>query len=156
MGSKVEKPFIQSIIDEIKEELREDAESHVINRCRSKYKDLIQMGYFKYREEKKQMQGSSRKQMGSALDQNYEEDVIPQRERLNVMGAIMHPIDNKNYMSTIAVVNKFGELVAHKDFLHLMPPRKTRQKQDGGGQAQQMRPGEEEENAKHLDTMRQI
>jgi len=57
------------------------------------------------------------------------------------MGAIMHPIDNKNYMATIAVVDKFGELVHHKDFLHLIPPRKQRPK-DG---EYIKRPGEDEE-----------
>jgi hypothetical protein len=28
-------------------------------------------------------------------------------------------------MVTVAVVDKYGELVAHKDFMHLMPPRKA-------------------------------
>jgi hypothetical protein len=47
------------------------------------------------------------------------------------MGATFHPIDNKNnFLATIAVVDQFGELVAHKDFLHLIPPRK-RQPKDG-------------------------
>jgi len=50
--------------------------------------------------------------------------MIPQRERLVVMGAVFHPIDNKNYSATIAVLDKYGELVAHKNFLFLIPPRK--------------------------------
>jgi len=66
------------------------------------------------------------------------------------MGAIMQPIDNKNYMTTIAVVDKFGELVAHKELLHLIPPRRPRQRTDG--MAPPVRPGEEEENAKHEAT----
>lgn len=55
-----------------------------------------------------------------------EEDIIPQRERLTVMGAIMHPIDNRNFLTTVAIVDEFGELVAHRDFLYIIPPRKPR------------------------------
>lgn len=39
------------------------------------------------------------------------------------MGAILHPIDNRNFMTTIAIVDYYGELVAHRDFLNLIPPR---------------------------------
>lgn len=53
-----------------------------------------------------------------------DDEIIPQRERLVVMGAVFHPIDNKNYSTTIAVLDKYGELVAHKNFLFLIPPRR--------------------------------
>jgi hypothetical protein len=39
------------------------------------------------------------------------------------MGAILHPIDNRNFMRTIAIIDHYGELVAHKDFFNLIPPR---------------------------------
>ena len=39
--------FLQSIINEIKIELREDAESYVIRQSTKKYQDLIQKAYFK-------------------------------------------------------------------------------------------------------------
>ena len=42
------------------------------------------------------------------------------------MGALMHQIDANNYIVTIAVVDKYGELVAHKDFMRLLPPRKRK------------------------------
>jgi hypothetical protein len=42
------------------------------------------------------------------------------------MGAIMHPIDNRNYLTTVAIVDEFGELIAHRDFLYIIPPRKPR------------------------------
>jgi hypothetical protein len=64
------------------------------------------------------------------------------------MGAIMHPIDTRNFLTTIAVVDQYGELVAHKDFLHLLPPRKKREPRDGQPMPP-MRHGEEEELKKH-------
>ena len=33
------------------------------------------------------------------------------------MGALMHQIDPNNYIVTIAVVDKYGELVAHKELM---------------------------------------
>jgi len=63
------------------------------------------------------------------------------------MGAIMHPIDNRNFLTTIAVVDQYGELVAHKDFLHLLPPRKKIVRE--GQPIPPMRHGEEEEQKKH-------
>lgn len=48
------------------------------------------------------------------------------------MGVILQQLDNNNSVVTVAVLDKYGELVAHKDFLHLIPPRKARpaQKRD--------------------------
>ena len=40
------------------------------------------------------------------------------------MGAIMHQIDANNYVVTVAIVDKFGELVQTKDFMRLLRPRK--------------------------------
>ena len=42
------------------------------------------------------------------------------------MGALMHQIDAQNFIVTIAVVDKYGELVAHKDLMRLLPPRKRK------------------------------
>jgi len=36
----------------------------------------------------------------------------------------MQQLDMFNFVVTVAVVDRFGELVAHKDFMHLLPPRK--------------------------------
>ena len=68
------------------------------------------------------------------------------------MGAIMHPIDNRNFLTTVAIVDEFGELIAHRDFLYIIPPRKPRQRPDGA--PIQMRPGEEEERKKHEEDKR--
>ena len=35
---------------------------------------------------------------------------------MSVLGAVMQQIDMHNYVVTVAVVDKLGELVAHKDF----------------------------------------
>ncbi len=51
------------------------------------------------------------------------DEYIKARERLCVMGALMHQIDANNYIVTIAVVDEYGELIAHKDFMRLLPPR---------------------------------
>lgn len=36
----------------------------------------------------------------------------------------MHQIDANNYVVTVAIVDKFGELVQTKDFMRLLRPRK--------------------------------
>ena len=49
-GSKYGPPgksFLTSIIDEVIQELKEDAENFVVDECSKKYQDLIEMGYFK-------------------------------------------------------------------------------------------------------------
>jgi hypothetical protein len=51
------------------------------------------------------------------------EEIIKPKERLVVMGAVMHQIDANNYIVTIAVVDKYGNLIHHKDFMRLLPPR---------------------------------
>ena len=50
--------------------------------------------------------------------------MIPDRERLNVLGAIMQRVDVNQFVITVAVVDKYGELVAHRDFTHLYRTRK--------------------------------
>ena len=55
-----------------------------------------------------------------------EAELIKDRDRVSVMGALMHQIDANNYIVTVAVVDKYGELVAHKDFMRLLPPRKRK------------------------------
>jgi len=110
-------------MDEIKEELREDAETYVINQCGDKYRGMINTGYFKKENENRILQNKS-----TGGSKKFEDDIIPQRERLNVLGAVMYPIDNRNYMTQIAVIDQYGELVNHMDFYHIIPPRKSKPK----------------------------
>lgn len=42
------------------------------------------------------------------------------------MGALMHQISANNYIVTISVVDKFGDVVAYKDFMRLLPPRQRK------------------------------
>lgn len=40
----------------------------------------------------------------------------------------MTQIDPRNYQVTIAIVDQYGELVAQKEFSHIIPPREPRTK----------------------------
>ena len=55
----------------------------------------------------------------------------------------MHQIDANNFMVTIAVVDKYGELIAHKDFMRLLPPRKRKPRQSTSQPEQQLTGGGE-------------
>ena len=57
---------------------------------------------------------------------NSSAEKIPQRVRLNVMGAYMTPIDARNYSATLVIVDQYGELVSHREFSHIIPPRESR------------------------------
>lgn len=72
LAKKGQKPFVQSIIQEVKEELREDAESHVISLCKEKYSELIDMGYFKLED-----QNGPHKYLMEKRDQSAEDDYLP-------------------------------------------------------------------------------
>jgi hypothetical protein len=50
------------------------------------------------------------------------------------MGALMHQIDQNNYLVTVAVVNKYGDVVQHQDFKRLLPPKIRRQMPGPDGQ----------------------
>lgn len=106
--SRKAKTFSACIQQEVKNELREDAETWVLKECKTSYEKLIKKGYFKIENQ----------------HFNEFEDGIWQRDRLNVMSAILYPLDNKNcFATTLAIVNKNGELAYQKDLNHLLPPR---------------------------------
>ena len=109
---------------------------------------MIQMGFFST--------GSENNLQGQKRLDAYEDDIIPQRERLTVMGAILHPIDNRNYMATVAIVDKFGDLQCHKDFLHLVKPRTRKAKNDGTGQQMRQQTLDESELKKHEEAKMQL
>ena len=46
------------------------------------------------------------------------------------MGAIMHQIDAYNHVVTVAVVDKYGELMQTRDFMRLLPPRKRKTREN--------------------------
>jgi hypothetical protein len=51
--NKGQKSFLTSILDEIKIELKEDAERHVTSCCSQRYKELMDTGYFKIQNEQR-------------------------------------------------------------------------------------------------------
>ena len=137
-SGKATKSLYVSILNEIQAELKDDAEKFVLRECIAKYENLIQTGFFI----------RSEQSGNSILDQkkgDIHQDIIPQRERLTVMGVIVHPINNRDFLTTVAVVDTHGELVAHKDFLHIRPPKKRR-----------VQEGEEEQPILERDRQQQI
>ena len=128
----VNKILEPEIIKEVRDEIREEAESFVVNKCKNLYKELLMTGPFqtstvdaltiKQPEQKKKGKGAA------------DGEIIKDRERLCVMGALMHQIDANNYIVTIAVVDRFGDLVAHKDFIRMLPPRKRKPQGDKDAQ----------------------
>ncbi len=123
-----QKVLVQDIVSEIKTELHEAAENCVIQRCQEKFRELLMTGPFQCATSSGgdlQRQQSSEE---SKRNKKGKEEVIKGREQLNVMGVILHQIDSMNQIVSCAVVDQFGELVVHKDFMHLMPPRKMGEK----------------------------
>lgn len=113
------KILTQEITKEIREELKEEAETFVINKCKENYRQLLMTGPFTTK-------------TASADDDRNPDDFefesrdklikqhIKDRERNVVMGVLMHQIDAKNYVATVAVVDEYGELVENKDFMRLI------------------------------------
>jgi transcriptional accessory protein Tex/SPT6 len=113
----LEKLNSKELEHEVREELREEAELIVIAKCREKYRDLLATGPYTT-----QSDGGENDmfQDAEAKKKSNENDLIKERQRLSVLGAVMQQIDMYNFVVTIAVVDRFGELVAHKDFMHLI------------------------------------
>ena len=61
-----------------------------------------------------------------------EEELIPDRSRCTVMGMIIHHRDQNTCIVTVAIVDKYGELIKVKNFHDLMPPSKFVAKAQGG------------------------
>ena len=120
----VEKLLINELIKELREEIKEEVEAYVIAKCKETYRRLLMTGPFTTKEvapgEGYQDQQEETKRAGRRQDN----EIIKDRERNCVMGAIMHQIDANNYVVTVAIVEKYGELVQTRDFMRLLPPRK--------------------------------
>jgi len=102
---------------EIKQEMLESAENFVIQECKKTFKDsYINVGPFSCRE------GQNAENLPPMIPKKFRKmaPIIPDRERLNVMGVILDKVDNRNSIVTIAIVDKYGELVANKDFMNLL------------------------------------
>lgn len=154
----IEEIMAKEIVKEVRDELFQEAEQCVIAKCKREYTKMLETGPFRTplagQELEKPDQLPTRKK-------GYEEIIKP-KERLCVMGALMHQIDANNYLVTVAVVNKYGILVHHKDFMRLLPPRVKRQRQgmmDRPGQKDPLNgevPKTEEEKEHEVDKQRVI
>ena len=113
----------KELIKEVRDELQQEAETFVINNCKRAYAEQLMNGPF-HKMPVAGEQVEAPEVPAAKLRRN--EDIIKPKERLVVMGALMHQIDANNYMVTVAVVDKYGELIAHKDFMRLLPPRKRK------------------------------
>ena len=124
----VDQLLTKEIIKELREEIKEEAESFVIARCKEAYKNLLMTGPFTTRELGIQddMAMPDQEEQPGKRGKKQEAELIKDRDRVSVMGALMHQIDANNYIVTIAVVSQYGELIAHKDFMRLLPPRKRK------------------------------
>ena len=81
------------------------------------------MGYFKISSETQNSNWPSNKRFSNEIYNAPvpEDDFIQQRQRVNVMGAILNQIDNKNFMTTVAIVDKYGKYLESKEFTHQLP-----------------------------------
>ena len=117
----------------MREELREAAEHFVISKCREAYRHLLMTGPFQTTSEVQPARNASLNAPDDATTNkrqatlHKETEIIKDRERLCVMGALMHQINANNFIVTVAVVDKLGDLVAYKDFMRLLPPRSRKQ-----------------------------
>lgn len=98
------------ISKEIREELTDQAEEQVIKRCQEKYKAALMTGPFSCEEFNKRTEERSTRRK-----ENEDDVFIPDRPRCTVMGVILQQIDQNTSIVTVAIVDKYGELVAHKD-----------------------------------------
>jgi len=117
----VDQLLTKEIIKELREEIKEEAESFVITKCKKAYKELLMTGPFTTRGMgmPEDMLMQDEEQTGKR-GKKQEAELIKDRDRVCVLGALMHAIDAHNYIVTVAVVDKYGELKGHQDFMRLL------------------------------------
>lgn len=126
---------MKELIAELRDEIKEEAETFVIAKCKDTYRRLLLTGPFTTKDSMREgYQEEETKRSGWRQDN----EIVKDRERNVVMGAIMHQIDANNYVVTVAIVDKYGELVQTRDFMRLLPPRKRRDMAGRGGEDQPM------------------
>ena len=110
----VDKLLINELIKEIRQEIKEEAEVFVIAKCKEAYKRLLMTGPFTTKEGGLGENGADHhmeeRKRGATIEMT-DNDIIKDRERNRVMGAIMHQIDANNYVVTVAFVDQYGELL---------------------------------------------
>lgn len=123
----VDKLLTREVIAEMREEIKEEAEAFVIAKCKLAFRALLMTGPFTTRE--LGMGDDYARQSDDGPRRGLSHNIIKDRDRICVLGAIMHQIDANNYVVTVAVVDKYGELKATSDFMRLLPPRANKRAQ---------------------------
>lgn len=123
----IDQLLVPEITEEIKTELYISSENAVIKKCQESYRSLLMTGPFSCEELQKKTDYDEPRR-----EKRIEDDIIKDRPRCVVMSVILHQIDSNNSVSTVAVVDQYGELVANCDLIHLMPPRKFNPKPQAG------------------------
>ncbi|CDW91618.1 transcription elongation factor spt6 [Stylonychia lemnae] len=127
--------LIPDLTQEIRDELRQSSESNVIQVCQQTYRDLLMTGPFSCEEFSKTSRDERESGGFPGKSRKPDEDsyaYIPDRPRCTVMGVIIQQLDSINQIVSVAIVDKYGELVGQADLLHLMPPRKFNLQQNPG------------------------
>lgn len=139
--------LIPELTREIKAELFESAEEFVIRQAQEAYEHMLMEGPFSNQEGRLQSdlptpgsmtqggpafgqtRGGLRKATSASGGVEGDYNIIPDRPRCAVMSVIINQIDNGQCVCTLAVVDKYGELVASLNLSKLMPPRKIKDRQ---------------------------
>ena len=105
--------LLPELFKEIRAELLEAAENHVIGKCKEVFKNLLMTGPFNPHDQKSDISrgvapGGGSKKPISTLDKVD----ISDRPRCNTMGMILTQVDSSSYTLTAVIVDKYGEVVA--------------------------------------------
>lgn len=110
----VDKILMKELIKELREEIKEEAEAFVIAKCKEVYRNLLKTGPFSTKEvgpNDEMQRYAADEEIKRSGSRKQDNEIIKDRERNVVMGATMHQIDANNYVVTVAIVDKWGELV---------------------------------------------
>lgn len=86
----VDKLLINELINEIREEIKEEAEVFIIAKCKEAYKRLLMTGPFSTKEGSYDGADQSMERKRDNIAALSDNEIVKDRERNIVMGAIMH------------------------------------------------------------------
>ena len=153
--------LIPELTREIRNELTEFSENYVIKQCQSTYSDMLMLGPYQARDSlmpgtsqlpslTHQASTTSRGSARAKAQPDEETFTLPDRPRCVVMGVIMHQIDSQTSIVSVAIVDKYGEVLNFDHFNKLLPPREFKPRQGMN------EPTEEEEMRRKKQQMQNI
>jgi transcriptional accessory protein Tex/SPT6 len=81
----------KEIVKEIRDEIKEEAENFVISRCKETYREMCYTGPFTTQDPSMRDEHRfNEEQVTGKRGKKHDGDIIKDRDRLNVMGALMH------------------------------------------------------------------